>query len=95
LRYASAWFHFAGELPDQCRRCGVHLYGRLESGEFLVRYQQQRPHLIVRRCGEGTHVISNEPRRPISARCGDEVCRIDAAAPPDVPGYATGCTPRA
>jgi len=68
----------------------VHLYGRLESGEtFLVRDHQQRPHFYVAAAdaAKARTLISNElvptEQRTFS---GAQVCRIDAAAPADVPG---------
>jgi DNA polymerase-2 len=67
----------------------VHLYGRLESGEtFLVRDHRQRPHLYI---GAGDTekaraLISNEPLQTDRHTFGgNSVCRIEAAAPPDVP----------
>ena len=67
----------------------VHLYGRLDSGEtFLVRDHQQRPHFYIgaRDAAKARTVIPNEPL-PTDRHTfeGDEVCRIEAAAPPDVP----------
>ena len=67
----------------------VHLYGRLDSGEtFLVRDHQQRPHFYIgaRDAAKARTVIPNEPL-PTDRHTfeGYEVCRIEAAAPPDVP----------
>ena len=68
----------------------VHLYGRLESGEtFLVRDHQQRPHFYIEAsdAAKARTLISNEPMATDQTTFGGApVCRIDAAAPPDVPG---------
>ena len=76
--------------PDGRRFPVVHIYGRLEDGgTFLVRDYRQRPHFYIRAAdAERARAVGVPEPQSTEKRTFDglPVCRIEVAAPPDVPG---------
>jgi len=72
------------------RRPVVHLYGRLDDGRtFLVRDDRQRPHFYIREAdAQRARALGAVRMAPSDRRTfdGAPVARLEAEAPPDVPG---------
>jgi DNA polymerase-2 len=75
--------------PDGERYPVVHLYGRLEDGgTFRIRDDRRRPHFYIRAADAERARALGVPRIEAAAKRtfdGMPVCRVEAAAPGDVP----------
>jgi len=76
--------------PDGRRVPVIHLYGKLEKGgSFLLRDNRPRPHFYIRADdAKRAGALGIPEPQPVAKRTfsGADVCRLDTATPPDVPG---------